>query len=39
MKGLLNVPLSADAADRGEEIGKREPFLSFALVSNCATHF
>lgn len=24
---------------RGEEIGKREPFLSFALLSNCTTHF
>jgi hypothetical protein len=27
------------ALSRGEEIGKREPLLSFALVSNCTTHF
>jgi hypothetical protein len=31
--------VAAIALSRGEEIGKREPLLSFALVSNCTTHF
>src|SRR2546430_6507806 len=30
---------AAIALSRGEEIGKRKPLLSFALVSNCTTHF
>jgi hypothetical protein len=30
--------VAAIALSRGEEIGKREPLLSFALVSNFTTH-
>jgi hypothetical protein len=39
LRPRLQKFVAAIALSKGEEIGKREPLLSFALVSNCTTHF